>query len=286
MELSRRACLVLAAAPLLGAAGRVRVGCQTRAYGSPITDKAKLLAVLEDLRSAGYEGFETNFRSLEHSFENPAAMRREIEARGVPLIGLHMGAGLFDPEKIEDERAMILRNAQATKALGGEHVIVSGRQLPAGSDGRALPAAIAAKARESNRLGAELRKMGLRLSIHNHTHEVAHDAEELRRLLAQTRPEDVGLLFDVGHVHHEEVDVADFLREHGGRITGLHVRDVQNGQEVLIGTGKIDFEALGDAIHETNWDGWVIVEVNQREDISSRELIARARTHLRETMEI
>ena len=286
MELSRRACLALAAAPLLGAAGKVRVGCQTRAYGSPIPDKAKLLGVLEDLKAAGYDGFETNSRSLEHSFENPAPMRREIEARGVPLIGLHMGAGLFDPEKIDAERAMILRNADATKALGGGHVIVSGRQLPTGSDGHALEEAIAAKAREANRLGAELRAMGLRLSIHNHTHEVAHDAAELRRLLARTRAEDVGLLFDVGHVHHDEVDIAAFVREHGDRITGLHVRDVKGGDEVLIGTGKVDFEGLGAAIHETGWDGWVIVEVNRREDMPSRELVNRARKHLRNTMEV
>ena len=278
--------MALAAAPLLAAAGKPRVGCQTRAYGSPIPDKAKLLSVLEDLKAAGYEGFETNFRTLEHSFDDPGPMRREIEARGVPLIGLHMGAGLFDPAKIEDERPMILRNAKAAKTFGGGHVIVSGRQLPTGSDGRALPDAIAAKAREANRLGAELRAMGLRLSIHNHTHEVAHDAEELRRLLAQTRPDDVGLLFDVGHVHFDEVDVAAFVREHGARITGLHVRDVKDGDEVLIGTGKVDFEGLGAAIRDTGWQGWVIVEVNKRDDIPSRELVNRVRSHLRRTMRV
>jgi inosose dehydratase len=283
VKLSRRQCLALAAAPLFAASDKVRVGCQTRAYGSPIPDKAKLLGVLEDLRAAGYDGFETNFRSLEHSFDDPAPMRREIEARGVPLIGLHMGAGLFEPEKIEAERAQILRAAEATRALGGSHVIVSGRQLPAG---QALPAATAAKAAEANRLGAELRAMGVRLSIHNHTHEVAHDAQEIRRFLEQTRSEDVGLLFDVGHVLHGEVDVPAFVRENGARIDGLHVRDVKDGEEVPMGTGIVDFRALGAAIHETGWKGWVIVEVNQRKDIASRELVSRARKLLRDEMEV
>jgi len=278
--------LALAAAPLIAASGKPKVGCQTRAYGSPIPDKPKLLSVLEDLEAAGYDGFETNFQSLERSFDSPAPMRREIEARGVPLIGLHMGAGLFDPEKIDAERAMILRNAKATKALGGGQVIVSGRQLPVGRDGSVLAEALARKAKEANRLGAEIRRMGLRLSIHNHTHEVENDAAELRRLLELTRPEDVSLLFDVGHVHHGEGDVAAFVGEHGGRIAGLHVRDVKGGDEVLIGTGKVDFEGLGAAIREAGWDGWVIVEVNQREDISSRELVNRARQHLRDTMEV
>jgi inosose dehydratase len=286
VKLSRRACLALAAAPLVGAEGKVPVGCQTRAYGSPIPDQAKLLGVLEELKAAGYDGFETNFRSLEPSFDNPDPMRRAIEARGVPLIGLHLGAGLFDPKRIDDERAQILRSARAAKALGGEHVFVSGRQLPTVADGRVLPEALAAKAREADRLGAELRTMGVRLSIHNHTHEVANDAEELRRLLAQTTPENVGLLFDVGHVHHDEVDVAAFVRENLPRLAGLHVRDVKDGDEVLIGTGKVDFAALGAAIRESGWTGWVIVEVNRRNDISSRDLVNRARTHVRNTMEV
>jgi sugar phosphate isomerase/epimerase len=284
VTLTRRACLSLAAAPLFAAPGKPRVGCQTRAYGSPIPDKAKLLAVLEDLKAAGYDGFETNFKSLEHSFDDPAPMRKEIEARGVPLIGLHMGAGLFEPDKIEAERAQVLRVARGSQALGGGHVIVSGRQLPTGPDGLVKEGALAAKAREAERLGAELRAIGVRLSIHNHTHEVAHDAAELRRFLELTTAKNVGLLFDVGHVLHNEVDVAAFVREHGPRITGLHVRDVKDGDEALMGAGVVDFKALGDAVRKIHWTGWVIVEVNPRQDVSSRELVNRARGHLRKTM--
>ncbi|MEZ5393658.1 MAG: sugar phosphate isomerase/epimerase [Bryobacterales bacterium] len=273
------------AAPFASAAGpKPRVGCQTRAYGSPIPDKAKLLAVLEDLKATGYDGFETNFRSLEHSFDNPAPMRREIEARGVPLIGMHMGASLFDAAKVAEERAQILRVAKAVKALGGGHVIVSGRQLPVGRDGHAEQAAIQAKAQEAESLGKKTRAMGVRLSIHNHTHEVANDGAEIRRFLELTTNENVGLLFDVGHVLHEEMDVARFVRANGKRISGLHVRDVKGGEEVLIGTGVVDFKGIGKAIRDTGWAGWVIVEVNPREDVPSRDLVERARRHLRKTM--
>ncbi|MEZ5362424.1 MAG: TIM barrel protein [Bryobacterales bacterium] len=228
------------------------------------------------MKATGYDGFETNFRSLEHSFDNPAPMRREIEARGVPLIGMHMGASLFDAAKVAEERAQILRVAKAVKrALGGGHVIVSGRQLPVGRDGHAEQAAIEAKAREAESLGKQTRAMGVRLSIHNHTHEVANDGAEIRRFLELTTNENVGLLFDVGHVLHEEMDVARFVRENGKRITGLHVRDVKGGEEVLIGTGVVDFKGIGKAIRDTGWAGWVIVEVNPREDVPSRDLVER-----------
>ncbi|HYM12380.1 MAG TPA: hypothetical protein VEU62_16710, partial [Bryobacterales bacterium] len=68
------------------AAEGVRLGCQTRAYGSPIRDRAKLLSVLDDLAALGYAGFETNFASLEASFADPEPMRKEIEKRRIGLI--------------------------------------------------------------------------------------------------------------------------------------------------------------------------------------------------------
>ena len=73
MSLTRRALLSTALAPVLSeaAAPKVQVGCQTRAYGSPILDRRRFLAVLDDLAELGYEGFETNYRSLEHSFDAP-----------------------------------------------------------------------------------------------------------------------------------------------------------------------------------------------------------------------
>ena len=113
----RRREFVLATLAAARGAGPIRVGCQTRAYGSPLRDRAKLLAVLEELVAAGYEGFETNFQSLAHSFAAPEPMRREIEKRRIALIGLHSSAGLFEPAKIEQEQAGLLEVARATKAL-------------------------------------------------------------------------------------------------------------------------------------------------------------------------
>lgn len=286
MGLDRRAFLAALAASPLAAAGRIRVGCQTRAYGSPLPDPKDFFAALDGLRRAGYEGFETNFRSLEWAFDDPAPARKRLEAAGVEMIGLHVGAGLFEPEKAPTESALVERVARAASDLGGKHVIVSGRRLPERPDGRAEDSALDQKARNLEKLGARCRRMGVTLSSHNHTHEVQHDADEIRRLLARTDPDLVSLLFDVGHVHHDEVDVPAFVAEHAARIAGLHVRDVKDGDEVLIGTGKVDFEALGASLRRSSWSGWVIVEVNKRDDMPSDRLVVRAREHLRKTMEI
>ena len=90
--LSRRDILLasLAALTRAQARSRIRLGCQTRAYGSPLKNRSELLAALADLHDLGYEGFETNFASLADSFADPQSARAEIARRGMPLIGLHM----------------------------------------------------------------------------------------------------------------------------------------------------------------------------------------------------
>ena len=288
MSLTRRTLLSTALAPVVarGAAPKIQVGCQTRAYGSPIPDRGRFLGVLDDLAELGYEGFETNYRSLEHSFDDPAPMRREFEKRGVELIGLHLGVGLFDAEKIPGEQEQILRIAKAVQGLGGKHIILSGRALPTEADGRATRAALASKARELNRAGRACRELGVRVSFHNHRHELAHNAEEITYLLAETDPDLVSLVLDVGHWFPAGFPATELVYQYPNRIAGFHLRDTTAGKEVMIGGGDFDFAALGKALRRTGWFGWLIVEVNKREDISSRDLVEKCRNHLRQTMKV
>jgi len=280
--------LGLAALPsgIANAAGAMRVGCQTRAYGSPLPEPAKFFAALDGLKRAGYDGFETNYRSLEWAFADLVPARKRLAAAGVEMIGLHVGAGLYEPEKAAEESELVRRIAQGVRALGGKHLVLSGRQLPHAPNGRPDRDALDRKAKNLEKLGAVCNGLGVRLSYHNHTSEVQHGAEEIRYLLERTDPAVVSLLFDVGHVLHGEIDAAAFVREHASRLAGLHVRDVKGGEEVLIGTGTVDFRALGRALRDAGWSGWVIVEVNKRDDLASDDLVLRARKHLRQTMEI
>ena len=279
--------LTTALAPLLNAApGQIRVGCQTRAYGSPIPDRDKFLAALSDLGKLDYEGFETNYRSLEHSFMQPHAMRHEFGKRGMEMMGLHVGAGFFDPTKILNEHKLIHRIAGAVKEFGGGHIVASGRALPKQADGRATPGSLHSKSVELNAAGETCRRFGLRLSFHNHRHELVHDAEEIRTVLDATDPELVSLLLDVGHPFPAKWPVPRLVREYGDRIAGFHLRDTADGDEVMFGKGEFDFAELGNVLRETNWKGWLILEVNRRDDISSRDLVEHCRKHIRDTMQV
>src|SRR6185436_14082236 len=99
-------------------------------WGSPLRDRAQLLAALSDLHELGYEGFETNFASLADSFANPQPARAEFSKRGVPMIGLHMSAALFNPARLEKEQEQIAQVARAVKDLGGDYLMLSGSGAP------------------------------------------------------------------------------------------------------------------------------------------------------------
>ena len=271
-----------AAAP----APKIRLGCQTRAYGSPIPDRAKLLSVLDDLRDTGYEGFETNYRSLEYSFQNPAPMREEIEKRGVALIGLHMGASLFDPAKLESEQAQISQMATTVKALGGTHLMLSVRALPLSSQDRIDQEAEKRRNIQLTHAGRVCRDLGIRLAAHNHLQQSRHNGQELKTILNSTSPDCVSLLLDVAYTFMGGADTVFLVRQYGQRIAGFHLRDIRGDKEVAMGSGEVDFSGLGRVLEETLWSGWCILEINSRPGVSSRDRVRKARTYLRKAMNI
>jgi len=270
----------LASLPRARARSGIRLGCQTRAWGSPLRDRAQLLSALSDLHNLGYEGFETNFASLSGSFANPQPAREEIAKRGVPLIGLHMGAALFNPARVEKEMEQIAQVARAVKDFGGEYLMLSGSGAPETAD------ALKSKCRELNRAGKGCKDLGVRLCSHNHAQELANDARVLRAILDDTDPNQVSLVIDVGNPFPASFTPSAIVRRYGKRIPLFHLRDAVAGKEVLFGAGECDFAGLGRALAETAWAGWLIVEVNRNPQIPSRQMVETARDFVRKQMKI
>jgi inosose dehydratase len=291
VKISRRDLLVAVAGASIArpqtASPRIRVGCQTRAYGSPIRDRAQLLSALDDLAVTGYAGFETNFASLEPSFDDPAPMRAEIEKRHLQLIGLHGTVNFISPANLEKDRAQFDRLAKASKGLGAEMLILSSSNgVPRDSDGRVDGAALKLRCEELNRAGAICGTLGLRLAIHNHANETANNGEELEAILERTEPRNVSVLMDLAYVNGAHINVPAFFRKHYRRTAGLHVRDQRDGKEVNLGEGNLDLKGMAEALRDTHWSGWVILEVNKRADISSRQLVETSRKFMRDVMKI
>ena len=74
----------------------------------------------------------------------------------------------------------------------------------------------------------------------------------------------IGLNFDVGHAFCVNEDPQDWVAKMAEHTVHYHFEDIADTrvhQHLIPGHGAIDFKATIDAIKETNYDGWLTVEL-------------------------
>jgi len=262
------ACLFADAAAVRGAdrAQRLHMGAQTNAWGVPIKDYSRLLEIAETLVRLGYGGFETNVASLSSQARRAADCRRDFEARHIQLIAPHTGAVLYDKDKWDAEIANLERIAGFTAEMGAAYLIVSGKEVPH-PDSKLDLGAVRAKAEALNRLGAVVRKNGLRLCYHNHEAEFRDKPTEMSYLLTETDPSRVWLCFDVGHCYGF-VDPAEFTAANFRRIAIFHLRDETRSPAGKViyaepGKGGINLKGIVAPLLLSDWEGWLEIEEEQ-----------------------
>jgi sugar phosphate isomerase/epimerase len=274
----RKLLLTLAGAPLFSAAAPIRVGCQSRSYGAPTRDAKKFLDVLDDMSAAGYQGFETNFISLEETFGDPTAMRKELENRRLTLVALHAGAEMHSEAGTEKGLALLQRVAHGVKGLGGSYVFLSAAITKDHALWKRKADAITQAAKLCE-------KAGVKFAVHNHVDEARNNFEEFRFLLAHSN---VSLIVDAGHAARAGADAAAFCAEHYKRIVALHVKDWRGDHmnQVTLGTGQVDVRGSVLALKNHGWSGWVLAELegNAVPGVSPQQNVRNARNYLRQLL--
>ncbi|HVE48933.1 MAG TPA: myo-inosose-2 dehydratase [Casimicrobiaceae bacterium] len=129
--------------------------------------------------------------------------------------------------------------------------------------------------------GRHLLKRGVRLGYHHHMGAYVEAPADIDRLMAVTGDE-VGLLFDSGHMTFAGGDAVECLRKHIKRVCHVHCKDVRpnmirmarnrdwsflqsvlNGAFTVPGDGSVDFPALIGLLHAHRYRGWLVVEAEQ-----------------------
>lgn len=133
-----------------------------------------------------------------------------------------------------------------------------------------------------NELGRIARNEGLRLAYHHHMGTGIQTVQETQRLLNDTNPEDVYLLYDSGHFAFSGEDPVAALKLFVSRVGHVHLKDVRteryeeakqkdmsfleavrNGVFTVPGDGDIDFEPIFKTLEMENYKGWMVVEAEQ-----------------------
>ncbi len=231
------------------AAPRLRVGSAPDSWGVWFPDDPRQTPwprFLDELARAGYEWLELG----PHGYlpAGAAALRPELEARGLRLSGGTVGGALHRRGELPAIRAQMLEVARLAGALGAGHVVFlpamyrdlsDGRQLePADLDADQWCALIEGAGHLARVLHEET---GMRFAFHPHAESHVETDEQIRRFLQDTDTERVGLCLDTGHVAYTHGDAPRLLREHADRTWYVHLKAVDPAVLAQVEAGRLSF---------------------------------------------
>jgi inosose dehydratase len=154
-----------------------------------------------------------------------------------------------------------------------------------------------------NKLGKLAAKKGMKLTYHHHMGTGVQTAAEIDRLMENTDPALLGLLYDTGHLVFSGEDHLAVLTQWIKRIGHVHLKDlrkpihkkakkekwsflqaVKAGVFTVPGDGSIDFEPVFAALKKAKYEGWWVVEAEQDPaKANPLEYAIKARSYIRET---
>lgn len=132
------------------------------------------------------------------------------------------------------------------------------------------------------KLGELANEKDMSLVYHHHMGTTVQTTEEVEKLMDDTDPEKVSLLYDTGHLVCSGEDPLYILEKYFNRIHHVHFKDVREsirndvkrGKESFLsgvkkgiftvpGDGQIDFQPIMDYLIKNKYEGWIIVEAEQ-----------------------
>ena len=230
--------------------------------------------VLAEMREAGLAA--TELGPPGYLPDDPERLRALLERHGVQLVAGFLAAVLHDAGR--DPGAEIEHQAK-TLAAGGASVLVLAAALPGETydPGASLSAAewVRLNQRVDEAAGIA-RRHRLELAFHPHAGTAVAMAEDVDRLLTAS---DVGLCLDTGHLHIGGADPVRIAEEAGGRVTHVHLKDVdtevaeryragrigyadavREGLYTPLGDGDLDIPALWRHLKAAGYRGWFVLE--------------------------
>jgi inosose dehydratase len=153
-----------------------------------------------------------------------------------------------------------------------------------------------------NRLGKRAAEKGMKLTYHHHMGTGVQTAGEIGRLMENTDPGLLGLLYDTGHLVFAGEDHLAVLDKWKDRVAHVHLKDirtavhkkavkekwsflraVKEGVFTVPGDGAIDFVPVFTALKRAKYSGWWVVEAEQDPALANPlEYALKARRYIKE----
>ena len=251
---------------------------------------------LAEARAAGFSGIELGRKMPKQGGE----LRALLDRHGLRLVGGWYSGKLLQRDA-KAEIAALKEHLALHQACGAEIMVfaetsgdivndVGGRRSTRPQiDGAATWKTLGARTSE---VADYLADQGVRMAFHHHMGTVVESAEDVRRLMENTRPS-VGLLLDTGHLTYGGGDPVAAIGAFGARINHVHCKDIRgyaleacrrrdasfseailSGIFTAPGDGIVDYPAVFKALKEANYRGWVVQEAEQDPRVANPAIYA------------
>lgn len=242
---------------------------------------------VSEMALAGFTGSEVGNKYP----KNPEVLKKALSLRGIEICNAWFSTFLIsrpyeETEKAFEEHVAFLAEMGA-KVVGvseqsystqgiQDQPIFEGKHVMNDEEWKLLTEGL-------NRLGKlSLEKYGVSLTFHHHMGTVVQTAAETDRLMAETDPAYVSLLYDSGHFAYCGEDPVELVKRYAARIKHVHLKDirpevveqvkkehmsfldgVRAGAFTIPGDGCIDFTPIFQVLEEAGYTGYMVVEAEQ-----------------------
>ena len=230
---------------------------------------------IAEIGSLGYDGIEMFDGNVADYADRPEELVALLEAAQVQLVGVYTGGNFIYDEILPEELSRVTRAAELAARFGATSLVVGGGARRAsgtlGEDYKRLAAAL-------DQVTDIATAHGLEACYHPHLTTIVESPEELDMLMPHSR---IGFCPDTAHLAAGGGDPAELIRRYPDRVRHVHLKDARlSPLEFLpLGAGEIDFAGVLDALRETGYDGWLIVELDSYEG-DPQEAAAQSKTYL------
>lgn len=240
--------------------------------------------VLSDIAVAGYAGTEVG-----GFFPEPKILNKELELRNLRIAGRWFSSyiirdGIEVAVKAFREHCRYLKEVHADVTVVSEQTYsIQGTDKNVFADKPNFTDAEWELLCEGlNVFGKVAEEYDLKMVYHHHMGTGVQTLEEVDRLMANTDPNHVHLLYDTGHIFVSDDEYMPLLEKHIDRIKHVHFKDVRKevrdrckeegksfqgsflaGMFTVPGDGAIDFVPVYKKLLEIAYEGWIIIEAEQ-----------------------
>ncbi len=251
----------------------MKIGYHTITWGGVVGDPVGVTSVknlfyrvngdmkqaIADIAAEGYQGVEMFDGNVNDFADDPDELRQELRDHGQRLVGVYTGANFVFDEIIEDEMWRVSKAIDLAATFDAQSIVVGGGAQrfdgTHGDDYRRLGSAL-------DRVCDLADEQGLQACFHPHLSTIVENPEQIAQLFEQTR---IGFCPDTAHLYAGGGDPAALIRAYPDRIRHVHLKDYNSAEGIFepIGNGVIDFDDVMAAIREVDYDGWLVVELDE-----------------------